>query len=434
MTMTLRCSACGEAFLVTQTGPDSLVTCPHCAHSALVKELVVEGAPSPGLAAPLTRKRRKTRGQAWEESEAQMQMDLNWDAGVPEALPEIEEPVRRGPTRTVFVPLDLPEEESPIALPPTRQALSPWKMLVGLLGALVLAGLGWWINHTPESVTEVAGTPVAPPAEQTLVAAPVVSPQGAEVATSARVAEETSAGETSVGAVAVDPVVTAEIDSARLTSEAPEVLRALLEGPAVERVRFVVGGERWADSVGAFFERSGPLQMAALRRLPVTPVDLVSREPAVLFQVATSANAKGALGRFLRGGDGGLRLDWELFQQTHDLELERFLSTAAEGMEPRWFRVGIRRSHGLGLSEALRESLHVFDLQASPGGLLGTPGYVARDLPVGRYLNQATDWRAIYLARLLLLPRLLPDGTRMLEILDCEGAGLRRSMEYPEAK
>ncbi len=215
-----------------------------------------------------------------------------------------------------------------------------------------------------------------------------------------------------------------EAETDRLSIEAPVVLQALFESPPQDRPPHVLGGKRHAESLERFFSRPGLALSGPLKLLPFIPIDLPTGRPGVLFQAATTANTRGVLACFQRGDDDALRLDWPLFHESHDELLEQFL--ASEEDEPRWFHVCARRSHGLDLREDFRETHLTFDLQTSLDSKINAPGIVARNLPVGRFLQQATDWQVIYLARLLLLKKTLPDGRLALEILDCEGAGVSR--------
>ncbi len=422
----LRCSACGREFLATHTRPDTLTTCPHCAHLAPLREFLAAGAAPLGDApVSMVRKRIPARPQNDKVSASgQMLMEFSPASEVASAAGVQVGPQRRGPANPAFVPLEAVSADWLPTPPPGRSPITLVKMTGCVLGVMLLAGAGWFINRTPNSTEGIdVETSVSSPA----ATASSLPPQAVRENRDGPAQSNAPTPSTTPSALP-DPALAMdnEIESARLNGEAPEVMRALFEGPAEERTRHVQGGGQLAARLDAFFNRAEPVLPGALRRLPVNPIDLINGQPAVLFQATTSANSRGALARFLRGGDGVLRLDWGLFEETHDHELERFLQ-ADTSTGPRWFQAGIRRSHGLDLEPEFGETHHVFDLQVAPGSLLGRPGVVARELPVGRYLNQNTDWRATYLARLLLSKRTLPGGVEVVEIIDCEGAGLSRA-------
>jgi hypothetical protein len=146
-----------------------------------------------------------------------------------------------------------------------------------------------------------------------------------------------------------------------------------------------------------------------------------------MLQVTTSASPEaGALLRFRVSPDDRLLLDWPLFEETHEGALAQFVESET-ATQSQWFSVGLRRNHGLDLDESARNLHHAFDIQAASKSLLGMPGIVVRDLPVGRFLDQKTEWRVIHMARLLLRSRTLESGLKCVEIIDCEGLGLAQS-------
>jgi len=109
--------------------------------------------------------------------------------------------------------------------------------------------------------------------------------------------------------------------------------------------------------------------------------------------------------------------------ETHENALQSFITTNSS-TGSRWFSVGLRRNHGLAFDTTQRELHHTFDLQASAKNLIEAPGIDVKDLPVGRYLDQKTEWQTVHLTRLLLRTRTLDSGLKCLEIIDCEGLGL----------
>lgn len=192
-----------------------------------------------------------------------------------------------------------------------------------------------------------------------------------------------------------------------------------------ERHRFLHGSSQNDPSLKDFFTRDPPVTLGALKRLPVAPIDLVKGGEVSLFQVTSSANPIGALARISRDPDGALKLHWPFFVETHDAVLNHYIETESL-VQPAWFHVGIRRSHGVDLSEELRGTHFIFDVQASATGLLGTHIVAAKELPPGRFIDQKSTWQTVYLCHLLLQKKPLTNGNRVLEVLDCAGASLTR--------
>lgn len=193
-----------------------------------------------------------------------------------------------------------------------------------------------------------------------------------------------------------------------IAAKTPEARAALIAVPE----------EHGAD-VEEFFAAGG-IELLAFKPSNATPLTLPGQDPVPLFQVTTKANSHGALLRVLPQPDGSFRLDWPLFAETHQRKLGGFLEK--KPVEPAWFYLGLRRSHGLELPQASREIHVAFKLQGSADGSLSCVAVAQKDTPIGRYLARETDWTDIYITRLLLQHRRLADGTDSIVILDCEGA------------
>ena len=214
--------------------------------------------------------------------------------------------------------------------------------------------------------------------------------------------------------------------SDRVLKEGEQIFRKLIADPAAG-LAFIDQSKKAAPQVAAFFERHPSLTATSFQKVPVAPRDLQTGQPVLMLQVTTSANTEGgALLRFHISEDDRMLLDWPLFEETHENALQHYINSN-EKSGSRWFTVGLRRNHGLELDNSMRQIHHVFDLQASAKSLLDVPGIVVRDLPVGRYLDQRTEWQAIHTARLLLRSRTLESGLKCVEIVDCEGLGLSNS-------
>lgn len=218
--------------------------------------------------------------------------------------------------------------------------------------------------------------------------------------------------------------------SDRVLKEGEQIFRNLLAHP-LAGLTFIDQGEKAAPQVAAFFERHPALSATSFQKVPVAPRDLQTGLPVLMLQVTTSANTEGgALLRYHISENDRLLLDWPMFEETHENALQHYI-TSKEKSGSRWFTVGLRRNHGFELENSMRQIHHVFDLQASANSLLDVPGIVVRDLPVGRYLDQRTEWQVIHIGRLLLRSRALESGLKCVEIVDCEGLGLSHSRTAP---
>lgn len=186
-----------------------------------------------------------------------------------------------------------------------------------------------------------------------------------------------------------------------------------------ERARLIDQPEENAADLEEFFAAGKP-ELISFKPSNASPRLLPGHEMIPLFQVTTKANPNGAMLRLVPQKDGSFLLDWPLFAETHERRLAGFLEK--KPAEPAWFQVGMLRSHALELPEEVR-GLHItFKLQASANSSVTCLGTCQKDTPIGRYLGRETDWSTVYIARLLLQHRQLPDGTPAVFILDCEGA------------
>lgn len=194
----------------------------------------------------------------------------------------------------------------------------------------------------------------------------------------------------------------------------------LLEATTPEaRARLIDQPEEHAADLEEFFAAGKP-ELMTLKPTNATPLKLPGHDLVPLFQVTTQANKHGAMLLLVPQKDGSFLLDWPLFAETHERRLATFLEK--KPADPAWFQVGMRRSHGLELPEAVRSIQHAFTLQGSADASVSCSAVCQKDTPIGRYLGRDTEWNTVYIARLLLQHRKLADGTPAVVILDCEGA------------
>lgn len=226
------------------------------------------------------------------------------------------------------------------------------------------------------------------------------------------------------------------IDLASEAAILPVLVRRLFDGPTLEdRLACITEPQRYRSEVEAFFKTpadGGPaVQAIGLQRFPITPYSLPGNDMTPMFQVVTNRNPAGALARLIESPDGQHLLFWPMFAETHAGSLDKFLD-APEFTEARWFYTGLRRNHGLELSETERSTLLTFDVQASGRTRNPIHAYADRTTPVGRFLDNEMQWLRVYVGR-VLLGWTGPRGDRRLTILDCEGLGQESSVREPAA-
>lgn len=215
-------------------------------------------------------------------------------------------------------------------------------------------------------------------------------------------------------------VVQPKIDLVAAGEAGQKLFLDLIEAATPEaRSALIAQPEENGADVEEFFA-AGKVELLAFKPSNATPLTLPGQDSVPLFQVTTKANSHGALLRLVPQSNGSFLLDWPLFAETHQRKLAGFLEK--KPTEPVWFHLGLRRSHGLEFTPAIREIHVAFKLQGSADGSLSCVAVAQKDTPIGRYLARETDWTDIYIARLLLQHRKLADGTDAIVILDCEGA------------
>ena len=438
----IQCPACGAAFLAHHTRPSSITTCPHCAYNAPLAAFQAAGMTSLGSATALPLRRREPRhSQALPAAQPSLASPVTAVPSPPEVsppslFPEIPhlnpspppppEPATLTPLRTL-PPLTsarptllqpeafLPQTEfAALAQSAQKRSSRPfWLGLFGTLAALsAIAGALWLVWQTRTVENRAASTL---PSEEIR---PAVRPAAPNLQTGTDPAPPTTPEQ-------VPSMSPLEIDtlSELVLEQGPQVFRQMIASPET-RLDCIDQGAKLGLQVAAFFERHPNLTALSFQKIPIAPRDLQTGRSAFMIQVTTSASPQsGALLRYHITPDNQLLLDWPLFEETHENALQNFITTNST-TGSRWFSVGLRRNHGLALDSTQRELHHTFDLQASAKNLLEVPGIVVKDLPVGRFLDQKTEWQTVHLTRLLLRTRTLDSGLKCLEIIDCEGLGL----------
>jgi hypothetical protein len=422
--LTLECPACGHAFMALQSQPDTVVSCAHCAYSAVLAHFAIASTPAAfSQARRVQTQRRIPKGLASEPAA---------QGGVPAAPAAQPAPGTgdlsndrdrgTGAQKHGAVNMHWPglgtvelEGQRPVAptsfgppIEPVKKSTWP-QWLLAILLILVCAGttallIKEQLQSRRDAAAAVQPSNVAQPGPMPAVSA-VEKPRD---------------------------FVDDRVHRTRSAEAAERLLKMLFEGTTIEEKIASVPPDTDREQFAAFFspERpGGPPGLIAMKELQHQPIRLPSLERCTMFSVMTTRNQTGCLLRLTPGPDGRERIDWPLFQETHDHALTSYTDTP--GVAPAWFHVGFRKVHAFQLPESEREIYDAIDVDGSTDGSSHLVSYVPVNSPVGRYLASQMEWGSLYLGRLLLAWTEI-GGQRHLTILDCEGANIT-GRELPAA-
>ena len=322
------------------------------------------------------------------------------------------ESISRPPQRSApaILPVFVPQETT--AAPVTPGQGMSWlnTIAVWLFSLVILAGGGylvwdWWKTQQDNLAAQTAENAKNPPKQR-------ATPEGAALPAADAVATEVL-GQTPV-------INTQQIDLVVAATEAQSVLEGLYKAKTLEeRLSFIDDGETHRAAVEKFFADKDATSLLALKRFPIAPLWIPGKEPFPLFQIITKENRAGAMARLNKGGDEKYRLNWPMFEESHGNRVHEFIDNPPT--EAKWFYAGLRRSHGLELSETLRENFHAFDFQGSPNDSARVYAYAAKNSPVGRFLAKQMAWGGVYMAHILVRWSDLAPQRQGIQILACEG-------------
>ncbi len=399
-TASVTCPACGQPFLCMQNNMEGVALCPHCAHTAprahFGTQIQVAGI-APGrrqvaqtqpLAAPT----------AWQHPVPnQTPQPTTWSA--PQAV--------SGPPSIARTTLQPSQALMPaggalpaVAAMPSQWRGTSWKGAFLLLAfAVVCAGSLWmWRDHV-NAPAVVLGPETSLPAIPSVLPVPALT------------------------AKAPEPKMEMP-DVIAFSADAKTLVAGLFHaGTPERRAECILDAEKYSGEIEGLFgtQATQKVEMRLLARIPGLPLTLPGGRPVPLFRLSTSRLASGALLRLEAGADGKRRIFWPLFYETHERKLENFLKQGADA-DAAWFYVGLRPSHGLDIPAELRPKYLTFDVQSAA---TSDPHFVAcveRDSPLGRFMDRASEWGRVYLARLLVRRLDIKGDAPCLLVLDCEGA------------
>jgi hypothetical protein len=211
-----------------------------------------------------------------------------------------------------------------------------------------------------------------------------------------------------------------DVETAAKIRTVQEVLQAIDAAPSLdERLTRIADGAKHRESVAKFFEaHAGGIKVGGVDSNVGFFNELPSGEDVKLYLAITASCPSGAMVRLHGSGDKA-RLDWPLFEQTHQLEFDRFVQDG--GAAPRRFSVICARSRTNELTGPSKDEYLALRAQGSLSlhgeGLL----YVKKESPAGKFLDSRMVWGRGYLIHALIQHGKL-DEKAVLTLEDCEGA------------
>ena len=411
----LQCPACGHVFMSTLTRPDASETCPRC---AFVSPLLQYTSVTPTLGAEPVRFQKRIQkahepdqaapaAQSWQPPPAANA----WQAAAPlHRQPAYFTQPQAYPAPPVHQPASWPGmaasaqqgamDQEPAFEPKKKSSIAFWLTVSALsIAACGFTGLLAWekikqrIKYLQAAEIAKAGAPV------------------------------TSAGRFALPSMKVDPLE--ELNQRVLTgsamAEADRLIKVLFNSSSTDdRLKAVSDPYRHRAEVAAMFD-DNPDRPALVALTPISnpPLSLATRQRMPMFKVVTSKNRTGALVATTAGDSGETVIQWELFRETHDGDLARYIE--AKNQQPRWFFVGLRRIHSFDLPQGASGEFDAIDIDGSTDGGGHIVTYVAKESPLGRHFARNVEWDKFYFGHVLVSWMDIA-GENRPALLDCEGA------------
>ena len=401
----LQCPACGHVFMSAQSRPDASETCPHCASVGPLAHFRVIAQSH--AAEPVRFQKRMPRAP----EPALVQTPPPSPVAALEAhVPHMSHPThlpRMTPAQWPGLGAESAGQGNPqisesIIEPQKKSSVLYWTTvtLVFIAVCTVIGLLAWEkINHR---LQQLRADKIAK------ASAPAVS-----------------AGRLPVPALRVDPME--ELNQRVLTgaamADADRLIKVLFNSAtSADRLKAIARPREFQSEVAAMFDES-PAKPALVALTPITnpTLSLLTHERLPMFKVVTTLNKSGALIRTTSGDSGEAVIDWPLFRETHDGLLARHIE--GKSQEPRWFHVGLRRSHSFELPKDISGEFDAIDIDGSTDGSGRVVTYVARESPLGRHLTRNIEWNKFYFGRVLVSWMDIA-GEMRPALLDCEGSAL----------
>ena len=423
----LQCPACGHVFMSTLSRPDGSETCPRC---ALVSSRTQYKSFTQTLGAEPVRFQKRV--QKAHEPEQAAPAAQAWQQPPPAAIaqqppaPQHRQPAyftqpQAYPAPPVHLPASWPGsggasqqggmDQEPAFEPKKKSSIGFWLTVSALSFAVCgFTGLLAW-EKIKQRIKYLQAAKVAK------ADAPATSP-----------------GRFALPSVKVDPLE--ELNQRVLTgsamAEVDRLIKVLFNSASTEdRLKAVSDPYTHRAEVAAMFE-DDPDKPALVALTPISnpPLSLATRQRMPMFKVVTSKNRTGALAATTAGDSGETVLQWELFRETHDGDLARYIET--KNQQPRWFYVGLRRVHSFDLPESASGEFDAIDIDGSTDGSGHIVTYVAKESPLGRHFARNVEWNKFYFGRVLVSWMDIA-GENRPALLDCEGAPAVEEQESQSA-
>jgi hypothetical protein len=201
---------------------------------------------------------------------------------------------------------------------------------------------------------------------------------------------------------------------------AREVLQSIDSATSLEeRLKWIADGPSHREQVDKFFKgHPTGLQVAGMESNVGFYTELPSGDDVKLLLASTASCPSGAMVR-LRPRAGKSLLDWPLFEQTHQLEFDEFVSRA--DAPSRRFTVICARSRANDLPDTEKEKYVAIRAQGS----LSLHGeallYYVKGTPSGNFLDSRIVWGRGYLVDVKVEHADIA-GKQVLLVKDCAGA------------
>lgn len=216
------------------------------------------------------------------------------------------------------------------------------------------------------------------------------------------------------------PGVVLNSEAAAKTRAAQELLQNLDTAASVEeRLKWIADGATYRERVSKFFAAHPEgLGAAAVDPNVGSFTELPSGAEVKMHVATTKSCPTGAMVR-LRPAAGKELLDWPLFEQTHQLEFDRFAGEP-DDKQARWFTMLCARTRKSDLAAEAQEAYLTLSAQGSLSAKGEVRLYVKADSDVGRYIASRIVWGRVYLTQ-MFVEHAVVDEKPVLIVKDCAG-------------
>ena len=393
------------------TSPPSVV--PKAPHStsksptpkAVEPKATESKAPFPGVRDGLSALLQPPQGRTAAEPPVWPGLGVTSDAALASSMPS--PPITRakvnplaGQTKEEKESKARKKKDKKIELPPGSVLPRPRRRVHWALGLTLLAGLAlgafYWLNPRAILKFSVDKSPSVPKA------LPLETPRNVPAATPVTPEPAVEHPIEMRRAVPATPATPPAAPSGELKVRAQDVVHVLETSPDLsQKLAVIWGGEGRRTEVERFFSKVGPSWRTEQIEPGATVTELDSGVQCLLFRVATSSCAKGAVLHLLRNPAGVWLMDWPLFAESHNGG-DGGLEGRPWEQHPIWRTVIIQRSATAPAEQLGNESYESVQLQGISPGAGTVNAYVRTDSGIGHLLSTRLSQNQLGLAKLLL--------------------------------